>query len=121
VPTGGPPGAPYGSPANSGVGGVGPGVATASPQAPAVTGNLTSGTTAPGNPGSQQASPGTAPSGGALPAQAAMQRKQQAAGVGLPPAQAQAQTALVEQQANQLIQKSQSEIGQIPPGSLPPK
>jgi hypothetical protein len=54
------------------------------------------------------------------PAQARVRQQERAAGVALPPAAAQRQTAIVEQQANQLIQKSQAETRDLP-GSTEPR
>jgi hypothetical protein len=55
----------------------------------------------------------------AQPAQAAITRQERAAGVALPPAQNQRETASVEQQVNHLIQKSQTETRDLP-GSMEP-
>jgi hypothetical protein len=49
--------------------------------------------------------------------QANIRHEEQAAGVALPPAEAQRQTAIVEQQANQMIRKSQAETRDLP-GSM---
>jgi hypothetical protein len=55
-----------------------------------------------------------------VPAQTAIQH-QSAAGVAPTTAQSQRETALVEREANQLINRNQSELSKLPPGSLPPR